>query len=600
MDYLLNTLELWEQEYQRDPHNTAKPNVVIDTITGASAGSIAAAVTLLSAASNRFRSVSSVNEFDAKENLHYYTWVKFGLSEEETIVEKIFATDDIADDQLKSVLNTKFIDELIVDIKKIIADSELRKLPPYISPDIEILMTLSNLRGVPIDLQFSDSKNGAAHSMSYHKAFAHFKYLPTEKDDSTFALDFERETQLGLFLDCARASGAFPIGLKSVAFKDIPKSYIVSNLKDIFGADVMLDPKIEDSYEFLAVDGGMTNNEPIAEAIRILRKRNGKGKIKDRLHELIGEIKLTDEQLEDYFTDDLIEELKRTNPVILIDPFPNNIDCASTENNYNIEEDNVQQILPQLLETLRSQVLFKENDIAALFKDDTSRNMIWPTRYNESGQQLRNPIATGGLNGFAGFFDERFRHHDYMLGKKNCQNFLRYHFSQAADECGWSTEMIDRFSFVDDQCRRRVPLIPDFRITSRDDLNNSGGKGEFLPRLEDATDFPTYPQVDQFDLVNIILKPKIKHRLDRIIAALLNSNRKDFKKIDQHPYPKQETLGSFIWKAIPSGMKNYFIRTQIRNSLLPSVLDFITTRLHRHDLFLDSPNPPNTVVNSEE
>ena len=40
----------------------------------------------------------------------------------------------------------------------------------------------------------------------------------------------------------------------------------------------------------------------------------------------------------------------------------------------------------------------------------------------------RYTIACGLLGGFGGFLDEKFRAHDFQLGRRNCQAFLRRTF----------------------------------------------------------------------------------------------------------------------------------------------------------------------------
>ena len=45
--------------------------------------------------------------------------------------------------------------------------------------------------------------------------------------------------------------------------------------------------------------------------------------------------------------------------------------------------------------------------------------------YAEGRFEAALPVAGGGLGGFFGFFHQAFRHHDFMLGRANCQRFLR-------------------------------------------------------------------------------------------------------------------------------------------------------------------------------
>ena len=55
--------------------------------------------------------------------------------------------------------------------------------------------------------------------------------------------------------------------------------------------------------------------------------------------------------------------------------------------------------------------------------------MISPTRIgNGSAAAKQFPIACGVLSGFGGFLHESFRRHDYLLGRRNAQAFLRWNF----------------------------------------------------------------------------------------------------------------------------------------------------------------------------
>ena len=60
----------------------------------------------------------------------------------------------------------------------------------------------------------------------------------------------------------------------------------------------------------------------------------------------------------------------------------------------------------------------------------------------------RYAIATGVLGGFGGFLDESFRAHDYQLGRRNCQKFLRDIFSVGEGHPfvgDWPAGVADRF-----------------------------------------------------------------------------------------------------------------------------------------------------------
>jgi hypothetical protein len=434
LDYLFNTLKLWQKRYEEDPENIPKPNVVVDIFTGASAGSIAAATALIALVTDSFDEVKDPYRAEAEKNLLFNTWINFGLKDND-ITEHILSTEDLDQGTFDSLLNVDFMDRLIDKIVKETASKKLNPLPPYINPNPDILFTLSNLRGIPIDLYFDTDNQRVAHTMSYHKAFAYFQYQKINNDPSKLGLDFSNEGSLRFFLKCARASGAFPLGLKSVSFSDIPKDYVIGNLKRIFGDDFKFVPRIDDNYSFTAVDGGMTNNEPIAEALKAVGKKYNKNY-----------------------------------KLIMVDPFPNHI--PSTPFVQKTVKNDIFHIIPQLISTLRNQASFKESDIADMFDDNTDKNMIWPTRYDKENRPLRNTIACGALSGFAGFINKDFRIHDYMLGKKNCQSFLRYYFHieeelhLSASE--WSEQLKESHAFEDSKTKKMMlPIIPDFRIESK-------------------------------------------------------------------------------------------------------------------------------------
>jgi len=75
------------------------------------------------------------------------------------------------------------------------------------------------------------------------------------------------------------------------------------------------------------------------------------------------------------------------------------------------------------------QARFKVGEIVpALDPDDHSRFLIAPHR-KLNGKEERYTIACGLLDGFGDFLDEKFRAHDFQLGRRNCQAFLRSTFS---------------------------------------------------------------------------------------------------------------------------------------------------------------------------
>src|SRR5690606_553479 len=127
------------------------------------------------------------------------------------------------------------------------------------------------------------------------------------------------------------------------------------------------------------------------------------------------------------------------------------------------------------------------------------------------------------ISGFAGFLDKSFRKHDFELGRKNCQAFLRYYFSVEKDKIEQrlgttvTKEALDRFSYSDPPKditgNFYFPIIPDMKVakafnTSFD--SSSYGKGADIP-------FPEYPS---FSMKNF--EKENKKLLQKRVRGIVN------------------------------------------------------------------------------
>ena len=156
----------------------------------------------------------------------------------------------------------------------------------------------------------------------------------------------------------------------------------------------------EEEYRFISTDGGVINNEPLELARRYLA--GGAGKTNDPNGD------------------------KARRAVVLVAPFPNFANLPL----YNPGE-TILEIIPQLLSTLIDQARFKPDELAKAADDKVfSRFMIAPRRPSDFNPEAKKyPIASGALGGFSGFLHELFRRHDYLLGRRNAQAFLRWTFA---------------------------------------------------------------------------------------------------------------------------------------------------------------------------
>ncbi len=539
LDYLFNTLRLWQDEYEKNPDKVPEPNVTIKAMTGASAGSIAGVIALLNLYLDRKLDFSSVNE-SVKESLQYESWVKLCMDENENknIIDSLFDLSDIKDGNVDSLLNSSFIDKIIETLNGYVPSNPSdkdRELPKYINSALELLLSITNLRGVPIDLKLSNEKESGAHRMTYHKILGHFQLAKQNARKDTFPLDIFKPNQRDLLFTCARASGAFPLGLEAVPIKDFPTEYVEAQIRKTLGSSSKIEINLDRCnkyYEFLAVDGGVVNNEPLAEAQELFS-----------------------------------EEEQENSKIIMIDPFPSKL----KDGPYNIEEKSILKTTPHLFQTFRDQTLFKEKDVDDLFADETNKHMIWPTRYERKGDEIEkvdNPLACGALGGFSGFFDERFRHHDYYLGAKNCQNFLRKYFTQSEEDIDhWSDEMKEKFKYVDKYKNTHYPIIPDFNCDK--DIKDS-------TYLYHDANFPKFPQVDHEEIISEKFKDLVQARVNMVFKRIGNeaskkddnSEKETLKRYHQPPLIKQK----FINKVI-SLLLFIFMRKPLRNKILNTISD---------------------------
>ena len=110
--------------------------------------------------------------------------------------------------------------------------------------------------------------------------------------------------------------------------------------------------------------------------------------------------------------------------LLLIDPFPKEPIAAA---NARSDAPDMLETLLSLIPMLRAQAAFRPDDLVmALSEDVRTRFLITPVRHGKG--EGETAMASDGLGGFAGFVDERLRLHDFQLGRRNCQQFLRDHF----------------------------------------------------------------------------------------------------------------------------------------------------------------------------
>lgn len=413
--------------------------VLIRAMSGTSAGAM---VTGMTAAMLGTR-VPPVTSPDAPRtpqqrtgNPLYDSWVQ------RIDADVLLGTSDLGPERpVVSLLNSAGLANIARDALTVSRRSDARR--SYVAERLPIYLCVGNLRGVRYSLALHSGDVAREHQMSMHADNVGFVFGPEGTEMAgmlplTPAGTPENWSALG---EAALASGAFPIGLAARALErdfdaygkrpwfvpsaeqppvrrldhghpaeppDSPKSW-----RSRSGQFVCIPPldHREDfpngRYAFANVDGGVFNNEPLELCRLALAEEDGRNP-RDRT--------------------------EASRAVLMIDPFPNLFELVRDyDPNTEIALINVAK---RMLGALVSQARFKADELA-LARDDNvfSRFAIFPIRYASLGAASPETfaLACGALGGFGGFLSREFRHHDFMLGRRNCQRFLSKHFVLPAD-----------------------------------------------------------------------------------------------------------------------------------------------------------------------
>lgn len=513
IDYLLETLDLWEKakEINRSrgidhpdyDHSIPMHQVEIDVMSGSSAGGISGSLTLLALADKDFKSYNKDNP-SGENNMFYKSWVNMADTSGSSTMDKLFENNDLKEfGEVRSLLNTKAIDVIADEAIRI---REQRKIPNYASDSLDVILTTTNLRGINFLVNFDGSRDGSNGTViTNHGGFFRYKLkndkyeagIPKSEDELYYVLNISNEKHLRYLKDATLSTAAFPIGLRSREVA-ISSEYIKRYPKYLFNQSKGIEPLLPKGniYRFNSVDGGVINNEPYGIGLKVLKEKNPKS----------------------------IEDCKYG--VIMIDPFPNK-DHDVAESGKSILD-----IAGGLLRALRNQVMFNQEGILdALDLSDRTKFLIEPVRKIEvNGKWVRpkNDLASAPISGFAGFLSRDFRAHDFQLGRKNCQAFLRYYFAIPSEDIekrlsiSPSEGIKERYQFavpaMDVNGEKFFPIIPDMRV-----LRNFNNQVDIEKYGKDANikEFP-YPKLS-FSEFESRYKSKIKGRIGGIVKYLLKN-----------------------------------------------------------------------------
>ncbi|MFC2126345.1 patatin-like phospholipase family protein [Bacteroidota bacterium] len=530
IDFLLEALDSWEKKKKQEESLPEKDRTVpyhkvrIRVLTGASAGGMTAGMfaKVIEQVSVGNREINKrVKSPDIKpedKSPIERTWV------DEIDISKLLNMTDLGKDSpgIRSLLDSTPIDE--------IADGELiskdhgkpwTKRPEYIHKKLKLFLTLTNLRGIPYEFDL-EGLTGFSFGMREHA-----DYLYKEINETLDEGDWEE------IKESAKATGAFPVGLSARLIHRDPEYYSTRFNKDNkdYSPFLKIREKFE-SYSFVAVDGGVLNNEPLELARAALYAPKDKTVVEQkiqadkelRVEKLLEEglmiiNKLEDKDKKDSYSKELVKAYADVNinkAIILIDPFPNRLEYKENPTPKNLA---LTKIILPLISAIRGQALFKPRElIFTAHKNVFNRFMIAPVRKRKDKKRADNAIACGFFGGFGGFFDQKFRQHDYWLGRFNCQAFLKKYF------------VIPENDFVDNiilQGNNRQIMGSNDRYYEKD-LKTDEKYFSVIPLMKELEDeknrldpWPEYSRKDYKTTLN-----KLSKRLSRLCLKLFNKELK--------------------------------------------------------------------------
>lgn len=388
-------------------------SVRVPVIAGASAGGMTAAIAGLC----WFTDLTHVGPGEPpgpEANRLYASWV------DEIDIDPLLDPGGLENGVL-SVLNCAVLDRIV---ENTLTAQRKRRSRPWLGrgsqSEVALIMTASNLRGVPYAFKLFGADKDEFYGMLNHGDAMRFMlgnsprrgaaegYIPLNTDELPLRGRPDPSNPWLMLHQAALATGAFPVGLQARVLARKFDDYFANSPVEFLNENNKLEvvkPHVErppPRYDFVAVDGGVINNEPFEIARRYLA--NG-----------------MQQNARDADT--------AKKAMVLIDPFPNHAILPEGPSPGDLR---LTHLVPGFLGTLVDQARFKPEELALAQSDRVfSRFAIVPSRPTQRDPTPKNPIACGILGGFGGFLHHSFRRHDYLLGRRNAQAFLRWNFMLA-------------------------------------------------------------------------------------------------------------------------------------------------------------------------
>lgn len=423
LDVLIRALEAWQVAKDKGDKQVPDHSVCLTSMAGASAGGITAALGSIGLGKGietaKFPAASG-GTITTILPILYNAWVlKPRMVSDDNQGPSLLGLDDLQG-QVISALDTTVLDSIRQGA--VSAPAAKTTAPKaYMAEPMHIYLTVSNLRGTPYQISFGSS----TYKMLDHNDRRLYRISGLGKNTAAASpwasADAAVEMTVGELNDkggpsakwldlsyAALATSAFPVGLSS-RILTVNQSDYANRQWPLPGAVAdKMNPSWPQAFnptngdlKVLTVDGGMLNNEPF-DYVRYALMAKGADQNARKP-----------------------EEADRA--VIMIAPFPEGVafplDDAEESDRF------ILKVVSKLIPTLLAQVRFKPDELASAADPNVASRVLIAPRRTADGIASSANIACGLLGGFGGFFDQRFREHDFVLGQRNAQQFLREWFS---------------------------------------------------------------------------------------------------------------------------------------------------------------------------
>ncbi len=415
LDFLFEALDCWTRRRDADDPAAPRHRLILKLIAGTSGGGVNAGIAARALA-YQFNPVTRSTQIPAtgSGNPFYDVWVK------KVSLDGLLGTRDLGDGPVLSLLDGSVIDDLAGFIAHFSPGPAGKR--GYLADPLRLILTLTNMRGIPYRTQLGGEGAPLSETFVDHADFARFAvaypgsaFAEPRPDEFVLGFDGEGARQQQISWDTfggfAKGTSAFPVGLPP---RDLERPlshyrYRVAALPDrdapngieivplVPDWDSLLSPHGSDEYRFYVVDGGATDNEPIELARTALAGVDGRNP-----------------------RDGMVAQ----RGVMLVDPF------AGVASLGGERAGGLLQGLGDLAGAMMEQNYYDTSDILLALDERVFSRFLIEARSPSVRGDLRGDmaLATAGLQAFMGFACEDFRRHDFLLGRANCQKYLREEF----------------------------------------------------------------------------------------------------------------------------------------------------------------------------